>query len=131
MNTYVRTVHKQLASHLAKTLSHPWAEDASSDPFGTEDGDLSSAPPSMCQADVQDAVVAQPKMSGKDSYDADVLAPEDAWIAKFDADAFKEDVRALGKELANQQGPADLVSHPCSPSGPRSRMPWCPVAMVW
>jgi len=47
-------------------------------------------------------------VSGK-SYDATVLAPEDAWIGKLDHEAFKEDIRALGKELHAQQGPADLA----------------------
>ena len=72
----------------------------------------------MCRADVQGAVVTPPgaKVSGSESYDADVLAPEDAWIANFDAEAFKEDVRVLGKELADQQGPADVV---CASSTPR------------
>jgi len=49
-----------------------------------------------------------PIVSGKD-YAATVLAPEDAWMAGTDHEAFKEDIRALGKELHAQQGPADVA----------------------
>eukprot|EP00966_Prymnesium_polylepis_P263902 6096814-Prymnesium_polylepis.1 len=50
----------------------------------------------------------EPIVSGK-SYDATVLAPEDAWMANLEYEAFKEDIRALGKELHANQGPADLA----------------------
>lgn len=36
------------------------------------------------------------------------LAPEDAWAAAVDVDAFRRDMRALGKELFANQGPADV-----------------------
>ena len=36
------------------------------------------------------------------------LAPEDSWIAKTDLDAFQQDVTALGKQLADGQGPEDV-----------------------
>ena len=49
-----------------------------------------------------------PKVSGK-TYDADILSAEDAWIDNLDHEAFKEDVRELGKQLAAQQGPDDVV----------------------
>ena len=53
-------------------------------------------------------VCNQPELSGA-SYDAVLLAPEDEWIAKLDHEAFKKDVRALGKELSQQQGPEDVA----------------------
>ena len=37
------------------------------------------------------------------------LSPTDAWISSFDHDAFKHEIRALGKELLDAQGPADLA----------------------
>jgi len=61
----------------------------------------------MCRPD-DVALVKAPVVSGK-SYDADVLAPEDAWIEKLDHEAFKEDVREMGKKLAENQGPEDLA----------------------
>ena len=42
------------------------------------------------------------------AYGATKLAPEDEWIGKFDFEGFKSEVAELGKELANNQGPADL-----------------------
>jgi len=63
----------------------------------------------MCVAETKnDTVVEHPgkALSGK-AYDAGVLAPQDEWIAKLDHVAFKEDIRAMGKTLADQQGPAD------------------------
>ena len=47
-------------------------------------------------------------LSGR-SYSATKLAPEDEWIGKLDLCAFRDEIRALGKELALQQGPADLA----------------------
>ena len=43
------------------------------------------------------------------SYSATKLAPEDEWIGKLDLCAFRDEIKALGKELALQQGPADLA----------------------
>jgi len=40
----------------------------------------------------------------------EALAPEDAWAAAVDIDAFRQDMRALGKELVANQG-ADDVKH--------------------
>eukprot|EP00937_MAST-01D_sp_MAST-1D-sp2_P002860 g2860.t1 len=37
------------------------------------------------------------------------LPPEDAWIASFDHDAFRDEIRALGKKLIDNQGPDDLA----------------------
>jgi len=54
------------------------------------------------------AAAVEKKVSGQD-YDADVLAPEDAWIANLDHKAFREDIQNLGKELAANQGPADIA----------------------
>eukprot|EP00310_Coccolithus_braarudii_P013141 CAMPEP_0183350870 /NCGR_PEP_ID=MMETSP0164_2-20130417/21535_1 /TAXON_ID=221442 /ORGANISM="Coccolithus pelagicus ssp braarudi, Strain PLY182g" /LENGTH=438 /DNA_ID=CAMNT_0025522887 /DNA_START=67 /DNA_END=1383 /DNA_ORIENTATION=- len=63
----------------------------------------------MCQGDatVHGATV-ELKVSGK-SYDATTLAPEDAWIEKLDHVTFKAEVARIGKELADQQGPADVA----------------------
>ena len=61
----------------------------------------------MCRAEAAPGVIQTTEVSGS-SYDATVLAKEDAWIGKFDHDGFKEDVRALGKALAEQQGQADV-----------------------
>jgi hypothetical protein len=36
------------------------------------------------------------------------LAPQDAWIARLDYEAFREDVTALGKELLQETGKADV-----------------------
>eukprot|EP00966_Prymnesium_polylepis_P077217 1788739-Prymnesium_polylepis.1 len=71
----------------------------------------SNAPPRAPAAPQQTMATdskSEPIVSGK-SYDATVLAPEDAWIANLDHEAFKEDIRALGKELHSNQGPADLA----------------------
>jgi len=62
----------------------------------------------MCVAEKPDGQVRGVTVSGK-SYDADVLAPEDSWIDNFDHEGFKADVRALGKQLAEGQGPADVA----------------------
>jgi len=70
-------------------------------------------------------------LSGKE-YDAEVLAPEDAWIGKINHAEFKEDVKRLGKELADQQGVEDMKhlnkiiwwSRACSLIG-MSTMWWC------
>jgi fatty acid desaturase len=37
------------------------------------------------------------------------LAKGDEWIAKFDFPAFSEEIRALGKKLESEQGPADIA----------------------
>ena len=47
-------------------------------------------------------------LSGQ-SYSATKLAPEDEWIGKLDLYAFRDEIKALGKQLAAQQGPADLA----------------------
>ena len=62
----------------------------------------------MCRKDESENSVVQAQVSGTD-YAANVLAPEDAWIAKVDHDAFKEDVKNLGKALAEAQGPEDVA----------------------
>ena len=53
-------------------------------------------------------VGAGPSLSGK-SYDATRLSPEDAWIGKLDFEGFRDEIRALDKELRAQQGPRDLA----------------------
>jgi len=40
---------------------------------------------------------------------ADSLAPEDKWAADLDYKAFRQEVGALGKRLANEQGEADIA----------------------
>ena len=77
------------------------------------------SPATMCNPEALPGVV-EPHLSGG-SYDANALAPEDEWVAKFDHDGFREDVKALGKRLAEGQGPDDLVRLHCSPLA-RSRM---------
>ena len=62
----------------------------------------------MCRKDESENSVVQAQVSGTD-YAANVLAPEDAWIAKVDHDAFKEDVKNLGKVLADNQGEEDMA----------------------
>ncbi len=37
------------------------------------------------------------------------LAKEDEWLTKFDFEAFSDEVRALGKKLEAEQGPADVA----------------------
>jgi fatty acid desaturase len=43
------------------------------------------------------------------SYAATMLAPEDAWMATLDHEALKDEIGALGKELAAEAGPADVA----------------------
>ena len=63
----------------------------------------------MCRKeDAEDTTVLQATVSGSD-YSANVLAPEDEWISKVDHDAFKEDVKNLGKQLAEAQGTDDVA----------------------
>ena len=84
----------------------------------------------MCVADTKvEGVVLPPgsKLSGKE-YDADVLAQDDAWIEKLDHEAFKEDVRELGKQLAAQQGPEDVVR--TAPGFVRAHSAACPRVML-
>eukprot|EP00908_Phaeocystis_cordata_P026210 Transcript_8678.p1 GENE.Transcript_8678~~Transcript_8678.p1 ORF type:complete len:425 (-),score=241.17 Transcript_8678:222-1496(-) len=47
-------------------------------------------------------------LSGKD-YAATKLAPEDQWIEKLDIDAFRDEIKQLGKQLAEQQGEKDVA----------------------
>lgn len=61
----------------------------------------------MCPPEQHAQVVREPMVSGT-SYDATVLAPEDEWISKWDGDSFKEDVKNLGKALADSQGEDDM-----------------------
>jgi len=60
----------------------------------------------MCASDTCDGEVVT--LSGT-FYEAQKLAPEDAWIANVDHAAFKEDVKNLGKTMAEQQGPEDVA----------------------
>ena len=60
----------------------------------------------MCASDTCDGEVVT--LSGT-FYEAQKLAPEDAWTANVDHAAFKEDVKNLGKTMAEQQGPEDVA----------------------
>ena len=64
----------------------------------------------MCRGERVDGDnVVRPLLSGSESYDAAVLSKEDQWIEKLDHEAFQQDVKELGKALADQQGPEDVV----------------------
>jgi fatty acid desaturase len=63
----------------------------------------------MCRKEEgEGTTVLQATVSGSD-YGANVLAPEDEWISKVKHDEFKEDVKNLGKQLAEAQGPDDVA----------------------